>query len=241
MKLSHRKVGVLLIALTMITAVLAVPGATFNVFLDIPSLVWIIGIVAGGLLVGFPFETVSQTLRAGVFGARDLSQNKFQEFQRVLNSAYQLSWGAGIVGMLFGLIIMLSNLQNPSALGPGLSISLLMLLYAGILAEIIISGLQQGLDTNAGVQNSGAHPQSQTQPISQKRSMIGKVSAIVFLVLLQFSVLLTSLSTQPSTDLKTSWMKSRSWAAGSAQYNNRPSTAKDGVWYSFISAEKSQR
>jgi flagellar motor component MotA len=237
MTLSHRMVGAFLIAFTMLTALLVAPGASFGSFIEIPSLVWIVGIVAGGLFVGFPLETVARTIRAGVFGIRETNQRKLQEYQRVLNSAYQLSWGAGIVGALFGIIIMLSTLSNLDAIGPGLSISLLMLLYAGILAELIINGLQQGIISNAGAGVSSDQQASVDNNVMTKRSMTGKVMAVLFLVLLQFGVLLSTLSTHPSGDFKNRWLSNNRSSTGDEQPATNTAIARQGKWYSYISAD----
>lgn len=237
MTLSHRVVGAFLIAFTMLTALLIAPGASFAAFIDLPSLVWIVGIVAGGLFVGFPLETVARTIRAGLFGIRETDQRKVQEVQRVLNSAYQLSWGAGIVGALFGIIIMLSNFSTLDAIGPGMSISLLMLLYAGIFAEFIISGVQQSLISNAGSEVASDQQASADNNLVTKRSMIGKVMAVMFLVLLQFGVLLSALSTHPSGDYKISWLSNFRSSTGDEQPDINSATVKEGKWYSYISVD----
>lgn len=241
MKLSHRSLGAVLITATIAAALLFVPGTSVSAFVDIPSLVWIVGIVAGGLFVGFPVESVIQSFSSCFQKKRALNSQKLEEYLKILSNAYQLSWGAGIVGSLFGLIIMLSNVESPSSLGSGLSVSLLMLLYAGILSEIVISGFQQVLISKVGSSSPGASSSPQSNPIVPQRSMIGKVAAVTLLIFLQFSVLLTSLpslSYDSDNALQTSWIKSRSLA--NRPVHRHPATAKDGKWYSFISADNNQ-
>ena len=172
-----------------------------------------------------------------MFGIRETNQRKVQEYQRVLSSAYQLCWGAGIVGTLFGIVIMLGNLSGPEAVGPGLSISLLMLLYAGIIAEFIISALQQRVISNAGTGVLSNQQDSASNVSNLKRSMLGKVTAVLFLVLLQFGVLLTTLSTHPLDDFKISWLSRFQNSPSDEQLDIKSATVKEGKWYSYISLD----
>ena len=60
----------------------------------------------------------------------------------VFRRGYQLAWSSGIVGTLTGIILVLGNLGDPSHLGVGMAVSLLTLLYGGILAEFGFRVLQ---------------------------------------------------------------------------------------------------
>ena len=55
------------------------------------------------------------------------------------------SLGAGIIGGLIGLFIMFKNMDDPAALGPGMAIALLSLLYGLGLAFGLCLPLQAGL------------------------------------------------------------------------------------------------
>ena len=132
---------------------------------------------------------------------------------------------------------MLGNMSNLEAVGPGLSISLLMLLYAGMFAEFIISGLQQSLVSNAGLASFSNQSQSAGKVVETKRSMIGKAMAVLFLVLLQFGVLLSTLSTHPSGDFNISWLSRFHNSSGDEQSDIETATVREGKWYSYISAD----
>lgn len=238
MTVSHRLLGAFLIALTIVTALLVAPGTSIWTFLDIPSLAWIIGIVAGGLLVGFPLETISRTLQAAFRPAGNLTPYELQQSRKVLNSAYQLSWGAGIVGSLFGIILMLGRMSDPSRLGPGIAISLLMLFYAGLLAEIVIAGLQQSLEEAAEAESAESPETSPDDPAGGRKNMYGKVLAVTLLILVQFSILAVSLSTEPGERSAFSWMTRGNHAFGPEDARSR--AARNGEWYSFISADEEE-
>ncbi len=64
---------------------------------------------------------------------------------------YQLSWGAGLVGTLLGLVIMLGYMSDPSKIGPGMAIGLLTVLYGAFLAEFVFGLLHQSLLNQDGV------------------------------------------------------------------------------------------
>ena len=126
---------------------------------------------------------------------------------------------------------MLGNLSDPEAVGPGLAIAFLMLLYAGIFAEFIISGLQQSVISNAGTRVLSDPTQTAGKGLEQNRSMIGKVMAVLFLVLLQFGVLLTSLSSHQSGDFQISWLNRFQDSSSDEQPGVKSATETEGKWY----------
>ncbi|MFW5830335.1 MAG: motility protein A [Planctomycetota bacterium] len=53
----------------------------------------------------------------------------------------------GMVGTLIGLILMLQNLDDPSALGPGMAVALITTFYGAVLANLFFIPLAAKLDT----------------------------------------------------------------------------------------------
>ena len=55
----------------------------------------------------------------------------------------------GMIGTLIGLVIMLKNMDDPSAIGPGMAIALLTTLYGSLLANLVALPLADKLGTRS--------------------------------------------------------------------------------------------
>ena len=53
----------------------------------------------------------------------------------------------GMIGTLIGLVIMLKNMDDPAAIGPGMAIALLTTMYGAIMANIMFGPIAQKLKT----------------------------------------------------------------------------------------------
>jgi chemotaxis protein MotA len=51
----------------------------------------------------------------------------------------------GMIGTLMGLIIMLGNMDDPSAIGPGMAVALITTLYGAIMANLVFLPLAEKL------------------------------------------------------------------------------------------------
>ena len=51
----------------------------------------------------------------------------------------------GMIGMLIGLVIMLKNMDDPAAIGPGMAIALLTTMYGAILSNILLGPIAKKL------------------------------------------------------------------------------------------------
>ncbi len=65
------------------------------------------------------------------------TQKRHELGQGVFNSWAQLAPAFGMIGTLIGLIQMLSNLDDPSALGPSMAVALLTTFYGALMANLI--------------------------------------------------------------------------------------------------------
>jgi len=54
----------------------------------------------------------------------------------------------GMIGTLIGLILMLANIEDKSAIGPGMSTALITTLYGAILANLVFTPLANKLSYN---------------------------------------------------------------------------------------------
>jgi len=94
-------------------------------YLDIPSLLFVLGLVAGGLWLCHGPTHTAWAIAEGIAGRDDLRPADRQQLAAVLQTGHRLAWGAGMLGLLFGMVVMLQNMDDPSKVGPGLAIGLL--------------------------------------------------------------------------------------------------------------------
>ena len=114
-------------------------------FLHVPSFLLVTGLVIGGLWSAFGPVAVLDALRAGLGGVHEGQVDRRRRALRlaVLRRGYQLSWASGVVGLIVGAILTLSNLADPAQLGPGLATCLLTVLYGALLAELVFRNWMQ--------------------------------------------------------------------------------------------------
>lgn len=67
----------------------------------------------------------------------------------VLRKAAEVSPAMGLIGTLVGLVQMLGNLSDPSAIGPSMAVALLTTFYGAILANMVFSPLAAKLERNS--------------------------------------------------------------------------------------------
>ncbi len=118
---------------------------TFEMFLDPAGLAIVFGAVVGGLLLSFDPRLVADAFGKSLQSENVTDPKKVTLYVAVLSRAHQLAWGAGLVGTLIGMVLMLANFADPDAIGPGMAVALLTLLYGAFLAEFIIGPLKSGM------------------------------------------------------------------------------------------------
>jgi len=133
-------IGIVLAAIALVTA----PAGYLGTFLDVPSALLVVGIVLGGLVASFGPRAIVRALRQA-FEQDPLPGRDTAVSLRLAQHGYRLSWAAGVLGMLLGVVLMLSNLSDPADLGVGAALCVLSLLYGALLAELVFSNLAQWL------------------------------------------------------------------------------------------------
>lgn len=73
------------------------------------------------------------------FGSTSIEEHYFRHLQEttILNTMGSMTPAFGLVGTLIGLIVMLGKLEDPSKLGPGLSLALTATLYGLLFARFV--------------------------------------------------------------------------------------------------------
>ncbi len=67
----------------------------------------------------------------------------------ILRRSAELAPAMGLIGTLIGLVQMLGNLADPSAIGPAMAVALLTTLYGAILANMVFTPLAAKLEKNS--------------------------------------------------------------------------------------------
>ncbi len=93
---------------------------------------------------GTDAETVSAVLEAEI----DAISQRHAEAKSVPDMLAKYAPAFGMIGTLVGLVVMLKNMSDPSAIGPGMAIALLTTLYGAMIANIIGLPLVDKMATN---------------------------------------------------------------------------------------------
>jgi len=167
-----------IVGLVVVVVLLVMAMGNVIMFIDLPSILIVLGGTIGMLLFGrnsipamfkaaFSGSASDAVVRAGAYGWR-------------MTRSYSLASAA--IGAFIGCIIMLKNMDDPAAIGPGMAMVILCTLYAMVLAFVISLPLQ-------------AHLEKRIQGEVAEQPILGSVLAALFLLLLpliSFFVLLLS-------------------------------------------------
>ncbi len=181
-----------LILAGLVVALMAFGGSDFRCFIDIPFAVFVLGVVVGGLWAAYgPLQVLRVVGR--VVKGQPLDAKRVRVDLAVFQLGYQLSWGAGIIGMLIELVKTLATMDDPAAIGPGIAMSMIGVLYGASLAEFVFGPLQHScISRGVGTSNEDDLPATG----SLARGALA--CAVVFFVLGLFFVLAATWSPPPS-------------------------------------------
>ena len=159
-------------------------------FIDPAAAVWIAAVLAGGLWLAFGPVVVGRAVAAALLpGAATAADAALAVV--VLARAHLLAWGAGLLGLLVGLVTLLQNMDDPSKIGPGMGAALVVVLYGGGVAELVIGPLQ-----GAAAARVTVAPGATTPTQTRAAAILGIAFAMVFMVVAVFA--LFALATLPA-------------------------------------------
>ena len=115
------------------------------IFVNIPSVLIVVGLTVGGLLAGGR----SITQFCSVLFDKNASPSQLMDANETALDAGNYAMGSGFVGTLIGAILMLGTLTDPAAVGPSMAIAILTVLYAVLLKYFIFTPIGRGLDERA--------------------------------------------------------------------------------------------
>ena len=115
-------------------------GSGLVVLWDLPTLLLVCGVLAGGILQSHSMGEIGLLLGAWYTpGTMDSVQaTRAAELFGRLSS---LSLASGMVGLLIGLVQIFANLEDPREIGPAMGVCLLSMFYAVILSELVFGPL----------------------------------------------------------------------------------------------------
>lgn len=134
---------------------LSIAGITFGVgfqgllsFIDLPSIVIVTGMIIAGGIWSFPLAVTKQAI-SDAFSTKNMDENRAVLGYEVFMRLSQLAVASGLYGTLIGLVKMLSNMDDPSALGPAMAVALLTIFYSVILGEFVFKSMAMSFITRA--------------------------------------------------------------------------------------------
>ena len=123
---------------TILVSAMSFGGPVFG-FLDLPSAVLVLGLTAGATTMSYTLAEVSDAFRCAGRGTDD--DARAARGHKIFTRMADIAVASGLVGTVIGLVQMLQNLDDPTAIGPAMAVALLTLLYGVILGELIFRGL----------------------------------------------------------------------------------------------------
>ena len=139
-----RLIGLMGVLIVISGCILIGTGA--RMFVNFPSLAIVFGIAFFALLATFGMDFlkfIPQSLLTFVSSTPEPNAG-FAEIA-LFTSRYII--GAGLIGMIIGLIQMLSNLSDPSGIGVGMATAMLTPFYAIVTSEIFCAFLYKAYST----------------------------------------------------------------------------------------------
>ncbi|MFD1696996.1 motility protein A [Roseibium aestuarii] len=90
-------------------------------------------------------------IRESMERERDLNLTRLAEGKRVMKALGDSAPAFGMIGTLVGLVQMLANMDDPSAIGPSMAVALLTTLYGALISNVLCLPLVDKLDAKFDV------------------------------------------------------------------------------------------
>ena len=155
--------------IAVVTSLMVGIGSNLSIFIDPASLIIVVGGTIAALLVSFPLpDVVAGPIGIGLRYAiippkavvsrmsgveEETSPEELKKLKKELELGILMysrmktyAQATGWVGVLIGVVIMLKNIDNLAAIGPGLAIAILTALYGTIIGFLICLPIQTKLE-----------------------------------------------------------------------------------------------
>ena len=162
------------------------PLIAINSFIDLPSIFVVLGVILSGTLWSFP---VDRTIQA-FFDACSIEvvdEERAKQGYKVFQSMAEYALGGGILGTVIGLVKMLKDMSDPTAIGPAMAVALLTIFYGVLLSEAIFKSMA----------NSCLEKSSVSLPRQEHRGFVTLYSALfsIFILTTCFTTMLLAMAT----------------------------------------------
>jgi flagellar motor component MotA len=117
-------------------------------FIDISSLAFVILIPLFFTLAHHHHLELIIAIVVSIRGIK-VNQQSSNKYQEVLSTLRLTISGSGVIGLLVGFVSMLSNMDDPSSIGPAMAVGLLTPLYAIIASELLVAPMINRLRQSA--------------------------------------------------------------------------------------------
>jgi MotA/TolQ/ExbB proton channel family len=135
------------LTLALLGLVLSTAPQGLNGFLHLPSLLFVMLMVSGGLVTSFGWGRTRRALLASLRSGAPLEAEDIEDLRPVLKRGYRLAWMGGVIGLVLGVTMLLQNLSDPSLLGMGVATSLTCVFYGALIAELVFANAEQWLES----------------------------------------------------------------------------------------------
>ncbi len=122
--------GIVLFVLFVVMVCLGVSAQTYLIMLIDPTSVFIV--VLGGLALlylAFPLSDWCEAIGFVFSGAKELPKGKRYKLTQIYKAAGEFFLYCGVLGTIIGWILMLLNINDPTTIGPRLSVAMITMVY----------------------------------------------------------------------------------------------------------------
>jgi flagellar motor component MotA len=119
-----------------IVSTIFVSGSTLWYYIDIPSLI-IVGILPF-LFVSIIFGYREMVSAFSVLSRKETEREKLIKAYDFFKMYGKVTWIMGFIAVIVGVVAILANLEDKTALGPNLALALISMMYSGIINAVIV-------------------------------------------------------------------------------------------------------
>ena len=134
--------GFVTLTALLLSAVAVSPGSSLFAFVDYPSLILVVGGTFAVLMIACDSDDWRHAFRVVIAPRKALDRDGYRSASRFFGQASRAAIALGVIGQVMGMIIMLGQLDDPDALGPGMAVSLISALYGLGLSEFLFVPMQ---------------------------------------------------------------------------------------------------
>ena len=131
-----------IIGLIITFVLIVVAMGDVSAFIDVPSLLIVVGGTLGMLIFGR--SGIPNMISAAFSG--DATNEELTAAAKGWRMARSYTLVSGVIGTFIGGVIMLKNMDDPAALGPGTALAILTILYSLLLSYGVYLPLQSRLE-----------------------------------------------------------------------------------------------